>query len=209
MNLIRNIPLKGNLSTVYVPPLNHDYAKRKWLNPELLRGKLLNDAAKAFSKTTGIPTITAELSAVYRQGNYEVDLGTISYRVVTDVGVAFIVDAWQNSLELETMKYHGCGTDNTAEAAGDTDLIAELTTQLNPDNTRATGSLTEGATANIFKTVGTLSFDSSASVVEHGLFSNASVGSGVLFDRSVFTSIAVINGSSIQFTYEATFNSGS
>jgi hypothetical protein len=56
---------------------------------------------------------------------------------------AFIVDALQNLTELENIKYHGFGTGTTAEAAADTALVTELTTEYATDNTRPTGTQTE------------------------------------------------------------------
>ena len=86
--------------------------------------------------------------------------------------------------------------------------MTECTTALNPDSTRATGTTAEGASANIFSTVGTLTFDNTAAVIEHGLLSQAATGGGTLWDRSLFSAINVVSGDSIQFTYQATFNSG-
>src|SRR3990167_332878 len=132
------------------------------------------------------------------------DYGLVSTRVVTTVGVNFLVDALQNLVEPEILKYHGIGTTNTAEAVGDTALAAELTTQYNPDNTRATGTTTEGASANIYRTVGTNLVDAGATIVEAGIFSVATVGSGVLLDRGIFGGITMSSGDSLQTTYELT-----
>lgn len=129
--------------------------------------------------------------------------GVLSTRKVTTAGVAALVDAWQNIIELEILKFHGVGTTNTAEANTDTALVAESTTILNPDSTRATGSLTEGA-SNVFRTVGTLTFDGAGAIVEHGIFSQAATGGGTLWDRSVFSVINVASLDSIQFTYDMT-----
>lgn len=172
-----------------------------------LAGWLIVAGARIFTKITGIPCMVSELRAVKidAQGR-RTDFGVLSRRVVTNDGVEFITDAWRNSVELETMKYHGCGTGAGAEAAAETDLVTELTTETNPDNTRATGSLA-GAT-NTFVTVGTVSFDGAAAVIEHGLFSDPTVGSGVLFDRSLFAAINVVSGDSIQFTYTLTLTAG-
>ena len=138
------------------------------------------------------------------------DFGEISHHVITDTGVAFLVDAWQNSTEMENMKYHGCGTGTTAEAASQTALVTESTTALNPDSTRATGSLTEGASANIFRTVGTVTFDATAAITEQGIFSQAATGGGTMWDRSMFSgsTINVASGDSIQFQYDCTASSG-
>jgi hypothetical protein len=131
-------------------------------------------------------------------------------KVVTTAGVGFLVDAWQNIVELEIMKYHGFGTGTNAENASDTALQTECTTETNPDNTRATGTLTEGASGNIFRSVGTATFDAAGptAITEHGLLSQAAVGGGVLWDRSKFAAVNVSAGDSIQATYEATFPSG-
>jgi hypothetical protein len=127
--------------------------------------------------------------------------------VVTNNGVGYIVDAFQNLVELENMKYHGVGTGGTAEAAGDSALVTESTTALNPDSTRGTGTTTESA-SNAYQTVGTVTFDGSAAITEHGIFSQAATGGGVLLDRSLFSAINVVSGDSIQFTYTLTFTAG-
>ena len=158
----------------------------------------------------GVPVFYGRVFArVLRADGSVLDLGLISNRVVTTAGVNFIVDAFQNSVELEILKYHGVGTGTNAEASGDTALQTESTTALNPDSTRATGSLTEGASANIYRTVGTVTFDASAAITEHGIFSQAATGGGTLLDRSVFSAINVISGDSIQFTYDLTLTAGS
>lgn len=146
--------------------------------------------------------------SVLRVDGTVVDLGLASMRVVTTVGVNYLVDAFQGTVEPENLKYHGIGTGNTAEASADTALVTESTTALNPDSTRATGSLTEGGSANIFRTVGTLTADASIAAVEHGIFSQAATGGGTLWDRSVFSTVNLASGDSLQATYDATFAAG-
>jgi hypothetical protein len=124
--------------------------------------------------------------------------------LIVNAGENFLVDAWQNSVELEIMKYHGIGTGTTAAAEANTALETELTTQYNPDNTRATGSLTEGASTNIFRTVGTNTVDASAAITEWGLLSQAATGGGTLWSRVVFSAINLANGDSLQTTYDLT-----
>lgn len=127
-------------------------------------------------------------------------LGLISTKMITDAGVAFIVDAFQGAAAVENMKYHGSGVGAVAENVTDTTLGAEV-------ETRATGTTAEGASANIFQTVGTVNYTATRSITEHGIFSASSAGT--LLDRSVFTSIGVVNGDAIEFTYELTFPAGS
>jgi len=144
---------------------------------------------------------------VIRRDGQRVRLGLASLRVVTDAGVGFIVDAFENLTELENMKFHGIGTGTNSELAANTALQTELTTQYNPDNTRATGSTTE-TTANVFRTVGTNTVDAGASITEHGIFSQAATGGGVLLDRSVFSAVILGSGDSLQTTYDFTLTSG-
>jgi len=173
--------------------------------PNVLRG--FRRAASA--RLLGVPTLVGTVRAkIIRASGEEINLGLISTRVVTDTGVGFIVDAFQNLVELENMKFHGFGTGGTAEAASQTALVTELTTQYATDNTRPTGSLTEGASANIFRTIGTLSPDASVAITEHGLFSQAATGGGVMLDRSLFSVINLVSGDSLQVTYDLTLTSG-
>lgn len=160
------------------------------------------------ARRLGFAFLFGKLSiAVIRADGSIEDYGLASLRLVTNNGAGFIVDAFQNLVELENMKFHGLGTGTNAEAAGDSALQTELTTQYNPDNTRATGSLTE-ASAQVFRTVGTNTFDASAAVTEHGILTQAATGGGTLLDRSVFSAINVVSGDSIQTTYDLTINSG-
>jgi hypothetical protein len=166
--------------------------------------KLIRPVARWFGLMTAFGTLEAR---VRKASGEWVNYGVLSYRVVTNNGVGFIVDAFQNIVELEIMKYHGVGTGNTAEAAADSALVTESTTVLNPDSTRGTGTTTESA-SNAYQTVGTVTFDGSAAIVEHGIFSQAATGGGVLLDRSVFSAINVASGDSIQFTYTLTVTAG-
>lgn len=175
--------------------------------PNLMRGLTKIMLARALK----VPHIYGQLSLTVIRGDGKIeDYGLASLRVVTTVGVGFIVDAFQNLVEVENMKFHGIGTGVAAEAVGDTALGTELTTQYNPDSTRATGTTTEGASANIYRTVGTNTLDSGTpAVTEHGVLSAASAG--VLLDRSVFTAINLngANGDGLQSTYDLTFTAGS
>jgi len=136
-------------------------------------------------------------------------LGLASMRVVTTAGVNFLVDAFQNTTELENFIYHAIGTGTTAENVSDTALETELTTEYIVNSTRATGSATEGASANIFRTVGTNTVDASVAITEHAPMSQEAAGGGTAFDRSVFSANNLTNGESLQTTYDGTFTAGS
>jgi hypothetical protein len=138
------------------------------------------------------------------------DYGLVSCRVVTDAGVGFIVDAFQNLTELENMKYHALGTGSTAESASQTALVTELTTQYSASNTRPTGTTGEkSGDAKTYETIATITVSATVAATEHGIFSAATSGTGVLLDRSVFSTVNLASGESLQATYDLTFPSGS
>ena len=171
-----------------------DLVRRIWK-----RITLLPKVANPFQ---GSLVVESKLSArVFRSDGRVEDLGVISRRVVTDVFVQYLVDSMQNSTSfpMDVFFYHASGTGTTAEAATDTALVTEV-------ESRAAGTKTEGASANIYRTVGTITYSASYAITEHGVFS-ASTG-GTLLDRSVFSAINVAANDSIEFTYELTVNSG-
>ena len=127
------------------------------------------------------------------------ELAFLSGRVVTDAGVAFLVDDWDaNTTDVTNFNFHANGTSSTAEAVGNTALVAEV-------GTRVSGTKSQPA-ANQLQTVATISQGATQNIQEHGLLSAST--SGTLWDRSVFAAIGVVNGDSIQFTYTLTVNSG-
>lgn len=156
-------------------------------------------------RLTGVVIIESSLyGRVIRQDGTVEDLGLLSRHVVTNNGVAYITGYMDGSNTGANLKFHGLGTGSTAEAAGDTALVTELTTQYNPDNTRATGTAVKST--NTFTSVGTNTVDATAAVTEHGLFSASSAGT--LFDRSIFSVVNLASGDSLQTTYVATFTAG-
>lgn len=146
------------------------------------------------------------LPAVF--GGDVINYGILSRQKITTAGVGFLTDAFQNLTEIENFKFHGFGTGTNAESNGDTALQTELTTQYASDNTRPTGTQAEGASANIYRTVATLSPDSGANplaITEHGLLSQAATGGGTLWDRSVFAAVNLVPAAdSLQVTHDTT-----
>lgn len=174
-----------------------------------LRGRL---AAKGFLRgllyASGVLGVGRLYASVIRANGRIEHLGLVGTKVITDAGVAYLVDDWDGgSNVIDNFNYHGVGTGTTAEAVGNTALVTESTTALNPDSTRATGTKSQ-PTANQARSVGTVTFDATAAITEHGIFSQAATGGGTLWDRSVFSAINVVSGDSIQFTYTCTFSSG-
>lgn len=216
MQVTRHLGAVGTLTALKIPagglPAPLAWRLRNIARWSYVKGWIAYHIVRHIAKQFGVMTGIGELRAVLHRANGErINYGVLSYRVVTDAGVAYIVDDFDNaagSADVSNFNYHGCGTGTTAEAAGDTALVTESTTALNPDSTRATGTRSQPA-ANQFRSVGTLTFDASAAVTEHGLFTASGTGTGTLLDRSVFSAINVVSGDSIQFTYTITFTSGS
>jgi hypothetical protein len=177
---------------------------RNW--PNVIRG-----AWRLFiAKWLHIPVQYGQLwLRVHRADGSVEDLGLAGFKQVTTVGAGFIVDAWQNSVELENMKYHGFGSGGGAEGAANTALTTEFTTEYATDNVRPTGTTAEGASANIFSSVATFTPDAAAAVTEHGLFDQAANSGGVLFDKTLF-SVVNLNGTgdALVGTYQWTMATG-
>jgi hypothetical protein len=166
-------------------------------------------AAELIERVSRIVVLESSLAVVvYRQHGAVENYGIVGRKVVTDTGVAYIVDAFQNTTELENMKFHGLGTGSTAESASQTALVTELTTEYTGD-VRATGTTTEGASANIYRTVATNTLDGTpgAALREHAVFSASSAGT--MLDRTLYSAITLSSGDALQSTYELTLTSGS
>lgn len=197
----RSISFSGDLDVKKIGRFNPStWRLKNSLRPGFILGLLVTLLARLFSKITGAVTITSELRLKLVRANGEVlDLGVASQRLVTNAGVAFIVDDWDTGVtDITNFNYHGSGTGNTTEAAGDTALVTEV-------ESRVTGTKSKPA-ANQLRSVGTVSYTGTRAITEHGLFSASTNGS--LWDRSVFSAVNVVSGESIQFTYTCTLNSG-
>ena len=150
----------------------------------------------------GVVPMSASLGIrVLRKNGVVEDKGIVCTHAVTDAFVAALVDTLQSSVAtFSDYKYHDSGTDSTAEDSTDTALVATC------GDARTTGTQIEGTTANIYKSVATHTYGGAYTIVEHGLFNAAAVGT--LMDRSVFTGIGVAIGDKIEFTYQLTCTSG-
>ena len=165
--------------------------------------------ARSVARQLHLPYFWSQLYLrVIKADGREFDLGLVGIHQVVDAGVEFIVDAFNDTTELETLKFHGIGTGSSAEGSTETALVTELTTEYSTDNTRATGTTAEGASANIYQTVGTNPVDATVALREHGILDQAAVGGGVLLDRTLYALINLDSGDSLQSTYELTLSSG-
>jgi hypothetical protein len=149
-----------------------------------------------------VPTVYGELRArLLRADGSVVDYGMVCTRLVTTAFVNFVVDQLQTETSVfGDFKYHDSGVGTTDPDVGDTGI------ETTDGESRATGSQEEGASANIYKSIGTIAYTTTKAITEHGLFNDATTGT--LMDRSEFAAINVVNGDSIQFTYQLTVSAG-
>lgn len=213
--MVGGIPLSGSVEikkvkTVKRAPLS--WRIQNALRWGFIKGWIAKHAIVPFANAWGVMCGIAELKLTkFLPDGSRVEYGVVGYRVVTTAGVNYIVDDFDNAsggADVSLFNYHGVGTGNTAEAIGDTALVTESTTALNPDSTRATGTRSQPA-ANQFRSTGTLTFDASAAIVEHGVFTQAATGGGTLLDRTVFSAVNMASGESLQCEYTITFTAGS
>lgn len=139
---------------------------------------------------------------VFRITGEIIDYGIVATKCVTDDFVAMLVDVLQSAdATFSNFKYHDFGTSSAVEDPTDSGLVLPC------GDAREVGTQTEGATANIYKSLATHTFGGAYTITEHGLFNAAAAG--VLMDRSVFTGIAFGSGDKCEATYQLTMNSGS
>lgn len=158
-------------------------------------------AASAFGG--GVINATTELEIKHIRNGKVIGAQTVLDKVITTAFVNDLVDVLQGIAgplsTINAYKYHASGTGTANEIIGDVALGAEV-------ETRVIGTQTEGATANEYKSVATITYSGAYAITEHGLF-NATVA-GTLMDRTKFATVNVISGDSIQFTFTIQFNAG-
>lgn len=160
------------------------------------------------SKLLHLPTLYGGLFLVkIGPDGRRVNLGLATVAVVTDSGVAYIAaDIAGGASDSSLFKFHGFGTGGTAEAASQTALVTEESTQYVGD-VRPTGS--QASSTNTYTTAATYSPDSGGTraITEHGIFTASTVGT--MLDRSLFSVINVVaSADSLLATYVLTLSSG-
>jgi hypothetical protein len=125
------------------------------------------------------------------------NIGLVSRGKVTTAFRDFEIDCLvADSVTYGDFKHHEVGTSATAEANTDTALVA--TTGI----ARAVGTQVEAA-ADQYRSVATVTADTSETWQEHGLFNNSS--GATLMDRSLISpTVAVVASDQVTFTYTIT-----
>lgn len=204
MDFTSRAGFSGNLRTkvIRAPKAPLRWRLANAFTRQYLKGRFFAWLAHQFSHFTGILTVHSTLSArLVKVDGSVVNYGIVSYRLVTTAFAEFAVDNLvADTTEWGDFKYHDSGVGTTPAAIGDTDI------ETTDGEARATGTQLEGASADIYRSVGTINYTTTKAITEHGLFSKAT--GTTLMDRHVFGAINVDNGDSIQFTYELTVDDG-
>ena len=164
--------------------------------------KWLRHKMREAEEGLGIGTVEmeSELSAVLIKDGVRQNLGVISRKKVTDDFVEFIVAQLQTeTTAFGDFKFHDSGIGVGAENKTDSALGTPW------GGARTTGTQVEGASAHIYKSVATTTYNATKAITEHGLFNIAAAG--ILMDRSVFSAINVVDTNQIEWTYNLTINS--
>ena len=102
--------------------------------------------------------------------------------------------------EWGDFKFHRPGLGTNAESNADTVLQTDA-------GLTATGTQLEGATADIYKSVATVTADATETWEEHVINSQTGAGGGILMDRSLISpNVSVVNLDTVEFTYQITIN---
>jgi len=146
--------------------------------------------------------ILAELYGRLKKPDGEIiDLGLLSTKYITDAFAKYYIKCLLGTeTGIADFKYHDTGTGTTVADVEDEAL--ETPTGI----ARVTGTQAGGASAIIFQSVATITYDGDYEITEWGLL-NAAVD-GTLMDRATFTARSVNNGYKFRFTYNHTALSG-
>jgi len=122
--------------------------------------------------------------------------------MIVNAGLALLSGLTLSDVGGTGCDYLALGTDNTAAAADQTALLAEISTN-GGERTAGTGTqVTTTTTNDTSQLVVTWNFTGSLSLREIGMFNDPSAGT--MLSRQVF-SMDVVNGDSLQATYKIIF----
>jgi hypothetical protein len=167
--------------------------------------RFINRLMQSIITKKSVVTLGSALSVAHIRADGSVtDYGVVSRRVVTDAGVAYLVDDWiGGTSDISLFNFHACGTGTNPESAGDTALQSESTVI----TSRVAGTISAPA-VNVVRSVGVMVFSGGGIISEHGIFNTITASSGVLWDRSLVGPYTVVAGDGLIFTYDLTVNSG-
>jgi hypothetical protein len=149
------------------------------------------------------------MATIDRQGRFQ-PFGLSGLDVVTTAFVEHIVDDMVSSTAgMSGFKWHNSGLSSSAATAAQTALGDELTSTEISGGGRASGTQVQGASSNIYESVGTITIvKSTVALRESSIFNTSAIASGIMVDRDVYAVINLTSGESLQTTYDLTYPSG-
>lgn len=157
--------------------------------------------------TMGEHMVVAEghLMALVTRADNTIEERDLGYNTITDAALAYLVDDFDNgATDISTMNFHAWGTGacgGVPPACGATLLVTEAA------ETRVAGTRSQ-PTALQFRSVATLTCAGAPkTITEWGLFSVITANTATAWSLRCFSgsSIALLVGDSIEFTYTVTF----
>jgi hypothetical protein len=200
---------RGNLKVRVkaCPKVSLSWRVKNTLRWEFIQGWIAYHVARWIGKKLGFMTGISRLHLKLHRATGEwVDYGVVSYRLVTTAFITALATALHTQASPGNLFYHALGVGVVAANITDVGMGTELTTEYNPDGTRATGTHTSAA--GVYESVGTNTIDSGTpAVTEHGVMGAAS-GASTLIDRHTFAPVNMVSGDSLVSTYQLTFTAG-
>lgn len=158
-------------------------------------GATWNGVAMTFLGSVSLPSSSR---TVYQYGLAGADTGTHTLTVAwagnDDIGARITLRSFSGVNQSTPV-----GTTVTNTAVAGTSISVNASSAAN--EIVADSVLTRLSTA-------TLTPSAPVAITEHGIFSQAATGGGVLLDRSVFSVVNLASGDSLQATYDLTFAAG-
>ena len=118
--------------------------------------------------------------------------------LITFAGYAEVAQLIGYNLSGTVFRYIGSGTGASAATTGDTDLG----TQVGDKQTATVTNTTTNETNDTVHFVATQAYTGTSAITEAGLFNNSTAATGDMLARQVFSALNVVNGDSIEFTWD-------
>ena len=172
------------------------------LAPKKMGGVLSYDIIRAQLNLPPTWSLLAPFSRKYEQTHFGPFHNTVVNEGENVLEDCFEANTGSACTNVALWKYHGLGTSSAAINETDGGCTTELTTQYNPNSTRATGSQTNNG-ANIYRTVGTNTVDEAATIEEFCLM-DTSTGAGDIWTHILTGTIVLLAADAVQTTYDLT-----
>ncbi len=138
-----------------------------------------------------------------RNGQLVQDLGVVGVKKVTLEFAELLVDAMCSSGASDLLPMfgvHAMGDGSTAEASTDQALVSL------EDESGTRGTMTHGASSNIYQSVKTLTATSTYTVIEHGIFDTTGATDYLLDRTKLGSEFTVATDDEVEWTYQLTVN---